>query len=489
MRLPVQTALRVASFNAHHVAESICRRGRGAAQENIRGRNRRATPWRCCAIASYWITTAGDRVPDWWKLVWGFDLGSATVWQQDPNNDGILNIDHYVQNSTPVNTNVLRIVGTSNAVVRALKSLTNRIEVVLGTNLLQGFVCLTNNAPGSSFLVTGTTGTFAWTPTLAQIGVWSNVSFIAWDAVSSVTSPTVITVLQTNRAPVLAPIGDKTAGEGQPLTFLVTAADADHDTLVLVCSNQTLPGSLFVPLANGTSSFAWTPGYDAAGSYPGVFFGVFDGEFWSREYITITVTNVPHPPTHTALTINNGARFTNAAPLALALQASNAAFMAIGFSETALTNWMPFSPATNWPLATLNGTNTIFARFRTAWLDDSTNVSNWIIADTTPPVCTPLFPPNGYIATSQVTLAWSASDTGGSGVASYRLQTNNAFIVLTTNIFTASVPYQTNWWRVMAYDIAGNTSAWTELRWYVIPEPATAVLWGAVCLACVTRRA
>ncbi len=430
-----------------------------------------------------WLSTTGDRVPDWWKAVWGFDLDSATVWQQDPNSDGILNIDHYAQNTTPVNTNILRIIGASNTVVRALKTLTNTVEVIAGTNVLQGITCLTNNAPGSSFSVSGTTGVFVWTPSLAQIGVWPNVSFIAWDAVAAVTNHTTVTVLQTNRAPVLAPIGNKTVGEGQSLSFLVTAADPDSDMLTLVCSNQALPGSLFTPVANGTSSFSWTPGYDAAGVYPGIFFGAYDGAFWSAESISITVTNVPNPPANVALTINNGARYTNASPVMVSLPASNTAWMAIAASAAALTNWMPYTPVTNWPLSSLHGTNTLWARFRSPWLDESTNVSNWIIADTNPPACTPLFPPNGYIATSQVTLAWSAADmAGGSGIASYRLQTNNAIVTLSTNVFVAGVTYQTNWWRVLAYDAAGNTSAWTELRWYVIPEPALPALLGLYLL-------
>ncbi|MCX7848542.1 MAG: right-handed parallel beta-helix repeat-containing protein [bacterium] len=437
--------------------------------------------------ADEWLSSAGDRVPDWWKLIWGLDLNSASVWQQDPNGDGVLNLDHYRLNTTPINTNVLRIIGASNSVVRALKGLTNRVVVVLGTNALAGFVCLTNNAPGSIFITVGTTGAFTWTPSLDQIGIWSNISFIAWDAVSAVTSPTVITVLQTNRAPMLTPIGDKLCGEGQVLQFLVTASDQDGDSLTLVCSTQSVPGATFHPLVNGTSIFTWIPSFSAAGIYSNVFFAAFDGELWDHEYVTISVTNSPAPPTHTALVINNGARYTNAAPVTLSLTASNAAFMAIAFSEAALTNWMPFVPVTNWPLATLNGTNYLFARFMTAWLDESTNVASWIIGDSLPPVCTPLFPPNGYIATSQVVLSWSASDAGGSGIARYLLQTNSGFVSVTTTTFAAGVPYLTNWWRVMAYDWAGNTSTWTELRWYLIPEPSCACNFFLIIMAYLSR--
>lgn len=421
--------------------------------------------------ADEWLSSTGDRVPDWWKTLWGFDLTSPTVWQQDPNGDGILNLDHYRLNTVPVNTNVLRILGATNCFVRALKALTNRLYVVLGTNALLGFTCETNNAPGSSFAASGATGTFLWSPSLAQIGVWSNVNFTAWDALTSITYATVVTVLPTNNAPQLASLGDLLCGEAQTLSLLVTASDPDNDRLLLVCSNHHLPGSVFQPLASGTGLFTWTPDYAAAGVYSNVFFGVFDGEFWDYEYVTITVTNSPAPPANVGLIINNGAHFTNASPVRLSLFASNAAHMAIAYDEFSLTNWIPFVPSTNWPLATLHGTNTFFARFRTAWLDESTNVSSWIIADSLAPTCVPLFPPNGYIATSLVTLTWSATDEGEAGIADFLLQTNHAIFSVATNVFTAGVAFETNWWRVVARDRAGNTSAWTEVRWYLIPEP------------------
>ncbi|NLF39136.1 right-handed parallel beta-helix repeat-containing protein [bacterium] len=440
--------------------------------------------------ADEWLSSAGDRVPDWWKALWGFDLNSSNVWEQDPNNDGVLNVDEYANGTIPVNTNILRIIGATNTVVRALKTLTNEVHVVLGTNAFLGLTCLTANAPGSTFDAPGTTGTFYWTPGVHQVGQWSNVTFYARDALLAVTNVTVVTVAQTNRAPVIQPVGAKTSGEGRLLSFLVTATDVDGDPLQLVCSNQALAGSTFTPVSNGASVFEWTPAYDAAGIYSNVFFGVTDGEYRDSTYATITITNVYYPPAAPSVLINGGAPYINRLQVSLTLFASNAAAMAIALDEAALTNWMPYAAATNWLVTQYNAENTVFARFRAPWLDETTNVSDSIIVETNPPTCTALFPPDGYVATNAVTLAWSATDDpGGSGVSWYMLQTNDGVVALVTNLFPfTSGSTQTNWWRALAYDRAGNTSSWTELRWFIVPEPGMHALAAACGALCALRR-
>jgi hypothetical protein len=158
--------------------------------------------------------------------------------------------------------------------------------------------------------------------------------------------------------------------------------------------------------------------------------------------------------------------------------------MAIANDAAGTTNWTAYNVTTNWLLARLSGTNTVFARFRTAWLDETTNVSAWIIADTNPPVCTALFPPDGYVATGAVMLTWSGADpAGGAGIAAYRLQTNGSFVTLTTSAFLFGVSNApSNSWRVMAWDAAGNAGPWTSLRWFMIPEPAALAL--GVLLLC-----
>ena len=87
--------------------------------------------------------------------------------------------------------------------------------------------------------------------------------------------------------PVLAPIGNKVAAESSPITFTVSASDADGDSLTY--SATGLPsGAAFDP---ATRAFSWTPGYNQSGSYT-VSVQVTDGRSTDYEDITITVGNM-----------------------------------------------------------------------------------------------------------------------------------------------------------------------------------------------------
>ena len=77
-------------------------------------------------------------------------------------------------------------------------------------------------------------GVFSWTPTFAQAGSYPGVTFTATDngTPNLAASETItITVTNTNRAPVLAAIGNKTVAENATLTITPSASDADGDTL------------------------------------------------------------------------------------------------------------------------------------------------------------------------------------------------------------------------------------------------------------------
>jgi hypothetical protein len=108
----------------------------------------------------------------------------------------------------------------------------------------------------------------------------------AWSFGSSITT-------LANRPPVLDPILDKAVSEGAPLVFTVNASDADGDPLVYGATG--LPAGATFDAA--TRSFAWTPGFDQAGSYSGVSFSVDDQHGGTdAEAITITVLNTNRPP-------------------------------------------------------------------------------------------------------------------------------------------------------------------------------------------------
>ncbi len=89
--------------------------------------------------------------------------------------------------------------------------------------------------------------------------------------------------------PVLNPIGDKTASEGESLEFSISATDPNGDLLTYSASN--LPsGATFVG-----QTFSWIPTSAQVGIYPNVHFEVSDGKYSDFENITITVTAIPPP--------------------------------------------------------------------------------------------------------------------------------------------------------------------------------------------------
>ena len=85
---------------------------------------------------------------------------------------------------------------------------------------------------------------------------------------SEIASSQQAAISTTNRAPVLAPVGDRTGTSGQPLEFFVSAADAENNPFSLSAANLP-PGATFDPALR---KFSWpTP---AAGTYAAVRFKV-----------------------------------------------------------------------------------------------------------------------------------------------------------------------------------------------------------------------
>jgi hypothetical protein len=153
---------------------------------------------------------------------------------------------------------------------------------------------------GASNLPTGATfdpgtRTFSWTPTYQQAGSYPGVVFTVTDDGTpnrSDSETITLTVDDVNRSPVLDAIGDRSAVEGDTLSFTVSATDEDGDMLTYGASN--LPtGAIFDA---GTRTFSWTPGYDQAGTYAAVVFTVADALAVDSESITITVDDNPTPP-------------------------------------------------------------------------------------------------------------------------------------------------------------------------------------------------
>jgi uncharacterized repeat protein (TIGR01451 family) len=102
---------------------------------------------------------------------------------------------------------------------------------------------------------------------------------------------TTTTVVITNHAPVLLPIGYQQVTEDELLFFTVVATDTDGTTPVLSASGVP-SGANFT---TGTGLFEWTPDHNAAGDYI-VTFDASDGVLTDTEVITIAVTDMNRWP-------------------------------------------------------------------------------------------------------------------------------------------------------------------------------------------------
>ena len=197
----------------------------------------------------------------------------------------------------------------------------------------------TNLPAGASF--EAATATFTWTPTNDQAGTYTGVTFTATDpGLLSDSEAITITVSETNRPPLLDPIGDKSGAENQPLTFTVSATDPDGDTLTYSASG--LPaGASFDP---ATRTFTWTPTFEQEGVYAGVTFTAIDpGLLEDSETITITIGHANAPPVLEAIgdkTVAEGALLT------FAIHASDVDGETMSYSASGLPAGASFDPAT-----------------------------------------------------------------------------------------------------------------------------------------------
>jgi hypothetical protein len=131
---------------------------------------------------------------------------------------------------------------------------------------------------------TGGVGGLTFDPDFSQEGV-HQVRFIAMSNSLADTALVDITVLNTNRAPVLDTIASpQTVAEGGALQFAITASDPDGAVPALVALNVPVNAS-FVDSLNGSGLFTFNPDYIAS-----------DGDLSDSQYVDITVTNVNRSP-------------------------------------------------------------------------------------------------------------------------------------------------------------------------------------------------
>ncbi len=229
---------------------------------------------------------------------------------------------------------VLAVVGNKTAAENSNLAFTLSATDADGNTLTYSAVGLPSGASLNS-----SSGAFSWTPSYTQSGSYS-MTFSVSDGNGGTDSEAItITVSNVNRAPVLTAIGNKAVNENAALTFTLSAADADGDTLTYSASN--LPaGAAF---NTGTRVFSWTPSYTQAGTYNSVHFEVTDGTLIASENITITVNNVNRAP---VLAVIGNKAMNESENLVFALSATDPDGDAVTFTSSALQPWMILSSGT-----------------------------------------------------------------------------------------------------------------------------------------------
>ncbi len=109
-----------------------------------------------------------------------------------------------------------------------------------------------------------TSGTLNWTPDFTQEGAY-DVTFTAANLLSG-SAATHITIAHSNAPPALSAPSTASGNEGSPLTYTVSATDADGDQVSLSAISLP-PGAGFTDHGNNTGTFDWTPGFGQAGTY------------------------------------------------------------------------------------------------------------------------------------------------------------------------------------------------------------------------------
>ncbi len=156
------------------------------------------------------------------------------------------------------------------------------------------WVLSTQNMPvGAAF--DPATGTFSWTPTFEQSGLYTITIVNTDPAGLTVNREIGITVNHVNRTPEFAALPAQVIDENSPLSFTVPpATDPDkEDEGKLVYTATDLPeGAAF----DGASrTLTWTPGFDQSGQYT-ITITAADAGFSVPQPLTITVNHVNRPP-------------------------------------------------------------------------------------------------------------------------------------------------------------------------------------------------
>ncbi len=150
------------------------------------------------------------------------------------------------------------------------------------------------------------TGVIDWTPTESQGPGVYQVGVVVTDngaPVKSAIERFKVTVLEKNQAPVLEPLGDLVADEGELVSLIALATDADLPAQGLTFSLAGAPAGMTIDAGSG--AIEWTP-TEAQGPADYTFLVVVTDDAAlpasDSETVTITVNEVNSPPVVTPIT-------------------------------------------------------------------------------------------------------------------------------------------------------------------------------------------
>jgi len=139
-----------------------------------------------------------------------------------------------------------------------------------------------------------TAGTFSWTPTFTQSGVYG-VTFTATNALSGAAS-TQITITDVDRAPIVTAPATASGVAGNPITFTVFASDPDGNPITSLAGGPLPSGAAFVTNASNTAgTFNWTPTTAQAGNYSVTFTAsnALSGSATTAIFVSPSESNAP----------------------------------------------------------------------------------------------------------------------------------------------------------------------------------------------------
>jgi len=325
---------------------------------------------------------------------------------------------------------------------------------------------------------------WAWDTTVVGGGSHT-LSAKAFDTAGNVGTSATVTVQVDNTMPVISSIvASSITSTSATITWTTNETSdtqVEYGATTSYGTSTTLNASLVTSHSSGVSGLTASALYhyrvksrDAAGNL-----GV-SGD--------LTFTTAA-PPDTTApsgtVTINSGAVATNSTAVTLTLTCTDnvaCTQMQIAPDGTANTEaWVTYAASTTTTLTTGNGTKTVAVRFRDAASNTSAQVTDTIILDTTAPGA-----PASLTATAtsstQINLSWpAATDTGGAGLADYRVErctgascttfAQIATVTAPTTTYnntglTATTAYR---YRVRARDAANNFGTYSPIATATTP--------------------